>query len=65
MVETGTHSDMQVGAAAMLTVLALLAAVGMYLAAGFHEQVASGWAFAVAMLAGSLLVVALHVYADG
>lgn len=42
--------------------IALLGAVGMTVFGMTGEQAASGWSFAVAMVAGSLAVAAYHVY---
>jgi hypothetical protein len=61
MAETAA-SDMEVGLGLAFFVLGLVGAVTMYLAAGAHEQVLSGWGFALAMLTGAASVAAFHVY---
>lgn len=62
--ETTDGTDMQVGFAMALGALGLLGAAVMYLAGVDGNQVTSGWAFAVAMLAASLAIAAVHVYGD-
>ncbi|MFB6173024.1 MAG: hypothetical protein ABEI39_00120 [Halobacteriales archaeon] len=51
--------DTGVGLAIVLSLLAIGGALGMYLS---PDDPIAGWAFAVAVLAGSLAVVALHAY---
>jgi hypothetical protein len=53
-------SDMRIGAAVTLGAIALGGAAVMGVA--YHQQVVAGWGFAVAMIAGSLLIAALHGY---
>ena len=60
--EASQGSDRRIGFSMLFGVLGLLGA-GVMLAASLNEQqVASGWGFVVAMLAGTLLIVALQVY---
>jgi len=55
-------SDRRIGFSMLFGVLGLLGA-GVMLAAALNEQqVASGWGFAVAMLAATFLIIALQVY---
>jgi len=61
MAETAT-SDMEVGLGLAFALLGIVGALTMYLAAGAHDQVLSGWGFALAMLAGAASVAAFHVY---
>lgn len=53
--------DKGVGLTVLLTLLAAAGALGMFL--GAPDPVA-GWAFAAAMLLGTLAVVAVHLYWD-
>ncbi|PSP57742.1 hypothetical protein BRC72_07265 [Halobacteriales archaeon QH_7_66_36] len=55
-------SDRRIGLSMLFGVLGLLGAGVMLAASLTEQQVASGWGFAVAMLAGTLLIVALQVY---
>ena len=55
-------SDRRMGFSMLFGVLGLLGA-GVMLAASLNEQqVASGWGFAVAMLAATFLIIALQAY---
>lgn len=60
--ETTSASDIGVGLAVGFGVLGLLGAVGLAAFGIAHEQIAAGWAFAGAMVAATLAVVAIHVY---
>lgn len=60
--ETAAASDMRVGLAALFGVLGLAGAFVMLVSALNHDQLLSGVGFAAAMLFGSLLVAALHLY---
>ena len=60
MAETVASSDMGFGLAMFFGLLAVVAAGGMYVAA--DEQVVAGASFAAAMIAGTLAVVAVHLY---
>lgn len=62
MSETVGHSDVGIGLALAFGLVAVLAAVAM--AVTVHDQVVAGWSFAVAMVAGSLAVAALHVFGE-
>ncbi|MDG5774867.1 hypothetical protein VB773_15405 [Haloarculaceae archaeon H-GB2-1] len=53
-------TDMGVGLGVAFGVVSVLAAAAMYL--GSADQTLAGWAFAVAMIAGGLGIMALHVY---
>ena len=55
-------SDRRIGLSMLFGVLGLLGAGVMLAASLAKQQIASGWGFAVAMLAGTLLIVALQVY---
>lgn len=59
---TAASTDRHVGIPLAFGSIAVLAAVGMAVFGMTGDQVASGWAFAVAMVAGTLAVVAYHVY---
>ena len=50
------------GNALLFGTLGVLGAFGMYLFATSGNQVSSGWAFAIAMLAAAVLVTVIHVY---
>mgnify|MGYP000286004433 CR=1 FL=1 len=56
---TEVGSEKGVGATVILSLIALGGAVVMYVGAG---DPLSGWGFAAAMLAGSLAVVAAHLW---
>lgn len=69
MAETANASDMGIGLGIAFSVIALLAAVAMavtaYLSALNHDsslQLLSGVAIAVALIAGGLAIVAIHVF---
>lgn len=60
MAETAIRSDKAVGLGLVFGALAVLGAVLMYVAAA--RQVLAGWGFALAVLAASLAVAAIHVF---
>jgi hypothetical protein len=60
MSETVARTDMGIGLAIFLVVIAVVGAGGMYVAAS--DQVIAAWSFAAAMAAGSLAIVAVHLY---
>lgn len=62
MVESAPATDMEMGLAMLFGLLGLGGAFVMYTAATGGDQVLSGWGFAAAMLAGSVLIAALHLY---
>jgi hypothetical protein len=53
---------MSLGLSLLFGALGLLGALGMYLFAVRGDQVSSGWAFALAMVAAAILVTVVHVY---
>jgi hypothetical protein len=61
--ESTASNDMGVGLSMVFSVIAMLAAVGLAAFGITGDQVASGWSFAIAVLAGTLAVAAYHVYA--
>ena len=60
--QTGSAGDMSLGLSLLFGTLGLVGALGMYLFAAGGDQVSSGWAFAIAMLAAAVLVTVVHVY---
>lgn len=62
--ETEQATDHGVGLGVLFGMLGFLGALGMYVAAVHHDQIAAGWAFAVAITAAAMLVTVLHVYGD-
>jgi len=62
MTETATGSDMGIGLGLAFVVVAVVAALGMLVA--YSDQVVAGWSFALAMVAGTLSVAAIHLYGD-
>lgn len=60
--ETVTKSDKGVALPLVFGAIAVLAAVGLTVFGVTGDQVAAGYSFALAMLAGSLSVAAYHVY---
>lgn len=60
MTETAAASDMGIGLAMLFGLLAVLGAVTMFVAA--EEQSIAAGGFALAIVAGSLSVAALHFY---
>lgn len=60
MAETATGSDKAVGLGMLFGLLGVAGAVVMYVAAA--DQVTAGFGFALAMLAGSLAIAAIHVF---
>lgn len=59
---TAASTDRRVAMPLVFGVIAVLGAVGMTVFGMSGDQVASGWSFTVAMVAGSLAVAAYHVY---
>ena len=62
MSEMAERSDMGIGLALFFGVLSVLAAAAM--AGTVHTQVVAAWSFAVAMIAGTLAVSALHLFGE-
>ncbi|PSP96991.1 hypothetical protein BRC89_12770 [Halobacteriales archaeon QS_4_70_19] len=60
--ESTATSDMSVGLSVLFGAFGVIAALAMLLTAIGHDQLGSGIAFAVAMIAGSLAVAAVHLY---
>jgi len=60
MAETATESDKAIGLGLLFGLLGVAGAVVMYVAAA--DQVTAGFGFALAMLAGSLAVAAIHLF---
>ncbi|MFW5963521.1 MAG: DUF7525 family protein [Natronomonas sp.] len=60
--ETASATDKRVGFPLLFAIVAGLGAVGMAVFGITGDQAASGVAFGVAMLAGSLAVAAYHVF---
>jgi hypothetical protein len=60
MAETATGSDKAVGLGLLFGLLGIAGAVVMYVAAA--DQVTAGFGFALAMLAGSLAIAAIHLF---
>lgn len=60
--QTESTGDMSLGLSLLFGALGVLGAFGMYLSATSGDQVSSGWAFALAMLAAAVLVTVIHVY---
>ena len=61
METTGT-SDKSIGLSVLFGALGVAAALGMFLTAISHDQLGSGIAFAVAMIAASVAIGAVHIY---
>ncbi|PSQ24449.1 hypothetical protein BRD01_04110 [Halobacteriales archaeon QS_8_65_32] len=62
MAEISTGSDREVGFAVLFGLLGLVGALAMYVGAVSGSQLTAALGFAGAMLAASILVVAIHVY---
>jgi hypothetical protein len=62
MAEISTGSDKEVGFAVLFGLLGLVGALAMYVGAVSGSQLTAALGFAGAMLAASILVVAIHVY---
>lgn len=60
MAETATGSDKAVGLGMLFGLLGVAGAIVMYVAAA--DQVTAGFGFALAMLAGSLAIAAIHLF---
>lgn len=60
--ETADPTDKGVGFPVLFAVIAALGAVGLAAFGFTGNQVASGWSFVVAMIAGALSVAAYHLY---
>jgi len=59
---TAASTDKEIALPLAFGVIALLGATGMTAFGLTGDQVASGWSFAVAMIAGVLSVAAYHAY---
>jgi hypothetical protein len=57
--ETDSQTDMGIGLAVLFSVLAGVGALGMLVGA---PELTAAWAFAGAVIFGSVAVVAIHVY---
>jgi hypothetical protein len=60
MANPTAETDMGLGLGLAFGLVATLAAIAMYL--GHADQVLTGWAFAVAVVAGALGIAVLHIY---
>ena len=60
--ETTAASDKSIGLTVLFGALGFAAALGMFLTAIDHDQLGSGIAFAVAMIAGAMAIGAVHIY---
>ncbi|PSQ12269.1 hypothetical protein BRC93_02760 [Halobacteriales archaeon QS_5_70_15] len=60
--QTERTGDMSLGLSLLFGALGVVGALGMYLFAVSGDQVSSGWAFALAMVAAAVLVAVVHVY---
>lgn len=60
MADTAIRSDKAIGLGLVFGALAVLGSVVMYVAAA--QQVVAGWGFALAVLAASVAVAAIHVF---
>ena len=60
--ETSAPTDKHVALPMTFTAIALLGAAGMVAFGITGDQVASGWSFAAAMVAGTLSVATYHAY---
>ena len=60
--ETATSTDKGVGFSALFIVIALLGAAGLAVFGFTGDQTAAAWAFAVAMIGGSLSIASYHLY---
>lgn len=60
--ETADSTDKGVGFPVLFGIVAVLGAVGLAVFGFTGDQLASGAAFAVAMIAGALSVAAYHLY---
>ncbi|MFB6192035.1 MAG: hypothetical protein ABEI11_01800 [Haloarculaceae archaeon] len=54
--------DMEVGLGLALGLLGIVGALAMLVTGFTGQQLASGWGFALAMAAGALAIVVVHVY---
>ena len=57
-----TSTDKSLGLGFLFGAVGLLAAVGMLLTSISQEQLGSGIAFAVAMVAGAAAIAVIHIY---
>jgi len=60
--QTESPGDMSLGLSLLFGTLGVVGALGMYVFAVGGDQVSSGWAFALAMIAAAVLVTVVHVY---
>lgn len=63
MTETATGSDKSIGLGLLFAIVAVVGAGGMLLGAFSHNQVFAGLGFGLAVLAASIAVAAIQVYA--
>ena len=54
--------DMEIGLGLALGLLGLVGALAMLVTGFTGQQLASGWGFALAMVAGALAIVVIHVF---
>ncbi len=60
--ETADSTDRSVGLPVLFGIVAVLGAAGLAAFGFTGDQVAAGWSFAIAMIAGALSVAAYHLY---
>jgi len=59
MAETGLQSDKSLGLGLVFGIVAIIGALVMFIAS---DQLTTGWGFALAMIAGSIAVAAIHIF---
>lgn len=60
--ETADSTDKGVAFPVLFTVIAVFGAIGLTVFGFTGDQLAAGWSFAVAMVAGALSIAAYHRY---
>ncbi|WP_136716056.1 DUF7525 family protein [Halorientalis salina] len=60
MAETGLQTDKSLGLGLVFGTIAVVGAVVMYVASA--DQLTAGWGFALAVIAGSIAIAAIHLF---
>lgn len=59
---TDLNTDMRIGLAMLFGAIGFLAALAMIITSVNDQQVLTGWGFAVAIVASSILIAVIHLY---
>ena len=59
---TDLKSDMRIGLAMLFGAIGFLAAISMIITSINHQQIMTGWGFAVAVVTSAILIAVIHLY---